>query len=301
VRRRVLYSHDELAVAATVGTVLLVVIAVALAGVVGLFMFDVIRLPEDPPDVEVVYTHVGESWGVHVSDVSEEYQLSDFRLLAHHPDGNFVQYDPDGDAIANALMVVDLPAILAGSGSGPSNSPVVFLDVDGDGKVSAGDQLIAQGVYVPQHSALMDGTRGYKKVGLPPHGIPMGSDLFIAATPVTLVLSDLAPGDEVNVEIKHGSLVEATRNGHASASGTFTAEVYMDPAWHGGNHKAVFTVRPGEADEWTDTQIFHTKAPQPLTPEEEAQYEELKRPLRSGDVISLVHKPSNQVILEFIL
>lgn len=287
--------------AATVGTVLLVVIAIALAGVVGLFMFDVIQLPEEAPEVEVVYTHVGDSWGVHISDVSEEYPLSEFRLLAHHPDGTFVAYDPDGDANPNALLVAELSVLLSGSGSGPNDAPVAFLDVDGDGKVSAGDQLIAQGIYIPQHSALMDGSRGNRKVGLPPYGIPLDSDLFIAATPVTLVLSDLAPGDEVNVDIMHGSTVEANRHGFASISGTFTAEVYLEPTWHQGNHKAVFTVRPGEVDEWTETQLFKTYAPEPITPEQEEQYDALKHPLGSGDVISLVHKPSNQVILTFIL
>jgi hypothetical protein len=102
-------------------------------------------------------------------------------------------------------------------------------------------------------------------------------------------------------DIKHGSTVEATRTGHASAGGTFVTEVYLDPSWHNGNHKAEFTIRPGEVDEWTETHLFKTKNPEPITPAEEEVFEQLTHPLQGGDVVSIIHKPSNQVILEFIL
>ena len=139
------------------------------------------------------------------------------------------------------------------------------------------------------------------RAGLSPHSNPMDSDLVIVMNGNTLPTSAINPGDEINVVVKHGSTVEATRNGHASVSGDMVASVYLDPAWHRGNHKVDFTVRPGEADEWTDLYMFHTEDPDPPTPEEEEAYSQLRYPLTTGDVVSLVHIPTNTVVLEFRL
>jgi hypothetical protein len=233
--------------------------------------------------------------------VSTEEPISEFRLAVRGPDGNYVLYDEDRDGIADGLMSMDLDSVVSSSGGGPQISPIVFVDVDGDGKVSSGDALIATSNFLPGNSLFIDSTRGYKLVGMSPHGIPLDSELVIVATGTTLVASGLQPGDEVDLEIKHGSTVEATRNGFASASGAFVTDVYMDPAWHTGNHKAVFTVRPGEVDEWGAEVIFHSKPPEPLTEAEEEAYEMLKHPLESGQVVSLIHVPTNSVVIEYRL
>ena len=300
-RRRVLLSDDESAMTGSIGTVLLVVLVAAMMTIVSVFVFGIVKMPEEPPDVEVVYSHLNDRWSAHVSDVSTERPVEEFRLAVRGPDGNFVLYDEDRDGIADGLMSMELNTITTSSGGGPQMSPVVFVDVDGNGKVSAGDVLVATANFLPGNSLLIDGTRGYKLVGLDPHGIPLGSELVVVATDTTLTASGLQPGDEVHLDIKHGGTVEATRNGYASASGAFVAEVFMETSWHGGNHKASFTVRPGEVDEFLVDVIFHSKAPEPLTAEEEANYEQLKHPLETGDIVSLVHIPSNTVILEFRL
>lgn len=301
-RRRVLLSDDESATTGSIGTVLLVVLVAAMMTIVSVFVFGIVKMPEDPPDVEVVYTHLNDRWSAHVSDVSTERPIGEFRLAVRGPDGNFVLFDEDRDGIADGLMSMRLDTVITSSGGGPQMSPVVFVDVDGDGKVSAGDVLIATANFLPGNSLLIDGTRGYKLVGLDPHGIPLGSDLVVVATDTTLIASGLQPGDEVHLDILHGGTVEATRTGIVSASGAFVTDVFMDPSWHTGNYKASFTVvRPGVGPVFSVDIIFHSEAPDPLTAEEEAQYEQLKHPLETGDIVSLVHIPSNTVILEFRL
>jgi hypothetical protein len=280
---------------------LLVVLVAAMMTVVGFFVFGIVKMPEDPPNVDVVYSQLNDRWSAHVSDVSTEEPIDEFRLAVRDPDGNYILYDEDRDGIADGLMSLKLNDVTSASGSGPQISPVVFIDVDGDGMVSSGDALIATSNFLPGNSLFIDSTRGYKMVGLSPNGIPLGSDLKIVATSTTLIASGLQPGDEVDLVIKHGSTVEATRHGYASAAGAFVTDVFMDPAWHNGNHKAEFTIRPGEVDEWTAEIIFHSKDPEPLTPEEEEAYEELKHPLGAGDVVSLIHIPTNAVVIEYRL
>jgi len=300
-RRRVLFHDDDRGTAASIATVILVAMVAAMMTVVGLFVFDIVDLPEDPPEVDVVYSHLNDRWSAHVSSVTEERPLNEFRLAVRGPDGNYVLYDSDRDGTPDGLLSMKLDTISTASGGGPTATPVVYVDVDGDGRVSSGDSLIATGTFLPGNSLLMDGTRGYKMVGLDPHGIPLGSDLVVVATGTTLVASGMQPGDEVDLEILHGSTVEATRTGNADASGSFTTEVFMDPAWHTGNHKASFTIRPGAADEWTADIIFHSKVPEPITADEAEQYEALKHPLETGDYVVLIHIPTNTEVLRFKL
>ncbi len=301
-KRRIIIRHEEEAALASIATVLLVAIVVSLMTVVGMFAYGLVDFPEDPPNVDVVYTQFNDKWSIHVSKVSEEIDLTDYRLYARHPDGTYAQYDPDRDGTADALLAVGLEEILSGTGGSAQTSPIIFIDVDGDGKVSSGDVLIAHSNYVPSDTLFMDSTRGNKLVGIDPHGIPLDSDLSIVANAGTLATSAINPGDEVDVTIKHGGTVEATRNGYASASGTFHTLVYLDPAWHLGNHDVEFTVRPGEGDEWSSHNIkIKALGPDPPTPAEEEMYEMLSHPLKTGDVITLVHEPSGIVILEFRL
>lgn len=300
-KRRVIFTDDERAAAASIATVLLVVLVAAMMTIVSVFVFGIVKMPEDPPEVEVVYSQLNDRWSAHVSDVSTERPIKEYRLAVRDPSGNFVLYDSDRDGIADGLMSMKLDTITTSSGGGPQISPVVFVDVDGDASVSSGDVLVANANFLPGNSLLMDGTRGYRMVGLDPHGIPLGSDLVIVATGTTLTASGLQPGDAVDLQILHGGTVEASRHGNADVAGSFSTDVYMDPAWHTGNHKASFTIRQGEVDEWTAEIIFHSKAPEPLTADEEEMYEALKHPLEAGDIVSLVHIPTNSVVLEFRL
>ncbi len=300
-RRRVLIHCDDRGTAASIATVILVAMVAAMMTVVGLFVFDIIEIPEDPPEVKVVYSHLNDRWSAHVSSVTEERPLNEFRLAVRGTDGSYVLYDSDRDGTPDGLLSMKLDTISTSSGGGPTSTPVIFVDVDGDGRVSSGDSLIATGTFLPANSLLMDGSRGYKMVGLDPHGIPLDSDLVVVATGTTLVASGLMPGDEVYMEILHGGTVEATRSDHADASGSFTTEVYMDPAWHSGNHKASFVIRPGAVDEWTADIIFHSKAPEPITAEEAEQYEALKHPVGTGDSVVLIHIPTNTEVLSFTL
>ena len=301
-KRRVFIRHEEEAVVASIGTVLLVAVVVSLMSVVGIFAYGLVDLPENPPNVDVVYTELNDKWSVHISRVSDEINFKEYRIYAKHADGMYVQYDPDRDAIADALLALGLEEILSGTGGAAQTSPIVYVDVDGDGKVSSGDVLVAHSNYVPSDTLFMDATRGHKLVGMAPHGIPLDSDLTIVANADTLATSAINPGDVVDITIKHGSTVEATRNGHASASGTYYTEVYLDPTWHNGNHDVDFTVRPGEVDEWSSHNIkIKTLDPDPPTPAEEEMYEGLSHPLVRGDIITLVHEPTGTVILEFRL
>jgi hypothetical protein len=304
-RRVILKRGDEVAAAAAVGTILLVVITVAMIVVVGVFAFNLVKMPEQPPTMDVVYTHLNDRWSIHITDLSEEIPLDEFRLIAYHENGDFATYDPDGDAVADTLVVTNLADIATASGSGPQASPVVFVDTDGDGMVSIGDQFVVLAYYMPASNLFMDGNRGFKLVGEAPHGIPADSNLAVAASAVTLPGSNLAPGDTINLELKHGSTVEADIDGVVGAGGFFTVEIYIDPAWHRGNHKATFIVREGEVDEWPDPldppyqiKVLDEEA---ITPAQEEQYDQLMKPLLRGDTITLVHIGSNSVVLEFKL
>lgn len=300
-RRNIIFSREKAASAASVGTVLLVVIAVALTSVIGVFVFGLVKLPEESPKLDVVYTDLNDRWSVHINGVSQESPFNEFRVVAKKANGDYALYDDDRDATADALLVVGLEDLVSSSGGGTQNLPLVFVDVDADGRVSSGDLLLVHSTFIPANSLFMDSTRGFKTVGMAPHGIPLGSNLAIAASAETLPTSNIAPGDEVNLTIKHGSTVEATREGYVGASGDFIVDVYLEPTWHNGNHKAEFVVREGEVDEWSDIYMFKALAPDPPTPEEEEQYEALKHPLGTGDIIQVFHTPSNTVVLEFRL
>ncbi len=300
-RRRVLFRHDMDSDVASISTILLVVIVVTLMTVVGMFAYGIVDIPEDPPSVEVVYTDLNDRWSIHFSDVSTDIDFSDFRLLAHREDGNYVQYDTDQDGTLDALLAIPLEDIVSGSGGAAQSTPIVFIDVDGDGAVSSGDLLIVYSEFIPDNHLFLDATRGHQVVGLTPFGIPLDSDLAIVASADTLATSNLQPGDPVSLEILHGGAVEATRDGFASAAGTFVTEVYMDPSWLPGNHKAEFIIREGELDEWTDTHLFKIDDAEPPTEAELELYASLSHPLGTGDIISLVYEPTNTVIIEFRL
>jgi hypothetical protein len=183
------------------------------------------------------------------------------------------------------------------SGGGPTLFPAAFIDTNGDGKIDVGDTFIAYPSYVPQGDSLQDASRGYKKVGLPPDDIPLDSDLVILVNPTTMGSPNVHPGDDIQIELKHGSHVEATTNGVVGPNGAMTSIIHMDPSWFQGNYKAIVTVRPGELTQWDKEFQFKAKAPKPITPAEKAAYDQVGKAFSTGDVVFIIHKPSNRVVL----
>ena len=292
---------DGAGAAAAVGTVLLVVITVALVVVVGLFVFTLVSMPDDPPELDVNYVHLNDRWTVNIRSTSEETLLTELRATVKNSTGSFVMYDNVGDAVQNAPMVADLDEVSVASGDGPQIAPLVYLDADDDGRVSVGDTMIAYETYFFPSSPLLDASRGYQKVGTNPDGIPRDSTMQIVASPFTLGSSDIYPGDGIRVDIKHGMTLLATTSGNTTGGAVFMDTVWIDPLWATGNNDAVFTIRPGEGDEWSFTYSFRIDPVDPLTPGEIAAYEAGTHPFAVGDLVTLIHKPSNAVVLEFRL
>ncbi|MCK5254028.1 MAG: hypothetical protein KAQ96_13805, partial [Thermoplasmata archaeon] len=122
-KRKIILSKDEGGTAAAIATVLLVVLVAAMMTIVSFFVFGIVKMPEEPPEVEVVYSHLNDRWSAHVSDVSTEKPIDEFRLAIRGPDGNFVLYDEDRDGIADGLMSMKLNTVVSSSGGGPQISP----------------------------------------------------------------------------------------------------------------------------------------------------------------------------------
>jgi hypothetical protein len=221
--------------------------------------------------------------------------------MVRDPGGEFVSYDTDGDAVPDTLLVCDLDEITVSSGDGPQIAPVIFVDSDDDGKISVGDALVAYSPYYYPVGPLMDETRGYKIVGTGPDAIPRDSDLLVVASPQTLGNDDIQGGDTVRVDIKDGAVLMDTTEGPASLGGVLTETIHVPLGWATGNYDAIFTVRPGEGDEWSVTFSFRVTGADPVTPAEEAAYYESTHPVGFGDVVTLVHKPSNSIALEYSL
>ena len=291
---------DE-AVAATVGTVLMVVITVAMMSVIGLYLFGLLTFPEDPPTYESYETRLNGRWSFHFSQASESEPISDFDVVCFRSNGSLMEYDSDGDMVPDTVLSLNLADVAKTSVAGPSLVPVAYLDTNGNGMVDTGDTLIAFEQYVPPTKILADADRGYKTVGLPPDDLPLDSDLVIGVNPTTLGYGGIVPGDAVEVRVKHGGTTEAVVNGVFDANKEFVATVYMDPAWPQGNYRAVITVRPGAPDEWSDDFQFKGSAPDPITPEERAAYDSAYRAFEKGDRLLLVHRPSDSIVRTFEL
>jgi hypothetical protein len=300
-RLRLPLAGDDAAAAAAVGTILLVVITVAMMVVIGVFVFSLVEMPEDPPEMQVSYSHLNNRWSASIRSTTEEAALSSMRILVRDPGGAFVSYDTDGDAVPDTLMVWDLADIAVSKGDGPQPAPVIFVDSNEDGKVNVGDSIVAYGPYYYPVGPLMDADRGYKLVGLATDFIPRDSDLFVVASPVTLGNDDIDGGDTIRVEIKDGATVMATIEGPASLGGVYEDNINIPVGWTIKNYDAVFTIRPGEVDEWSVTFSFRVSNTDPITPTEAATYHNSTHPVGFGTVITIIHKPSNSVSLEYKL
>jgi hypothetical protein len=298
------YSYirtGDAAVEATVATILMVVITVALASVLGVFIFGLVHMPEEAPVYETFYTSYGGRYTFHIKSADDPRPLREFQVVCYDGNGSMKRYDSDGDMVLDKLLAIDLDKIAVTSAASARTIPIAYLDIDGDGEISSGDTLIAYSTYMPAVGLLSDGDRGYRAVGLPPDDIPLDSDLVLHLTPATLGYAGINPGDTVQVELKHGSHVEATVTGAFAEDMTYTMTVHMDASWFQGNYKAVVSVRPGEPTEWANDFQFKAKAPEPITPEERATYDSAFHAFGKGDHIALVHKPSHEVSAVFDL
>ena len=300
-RLRIPLRTDELSVVASIGTVLLVAITIAMMVFVGMWVFTLVQLPEDPPDIKVNFSQLNERWTVSVTKSRDEVRLNTLRIVARDDAGEFITYDTDGDGVVDMLMVADLEAIAVASADGPQATPIVFVDVDGDDRLGVGDSIVVYEDFFFPVGPLMDADRAFALVGPAPDSIPLDSNLTVLATPTTLGNPDINPGDTVQVDITQGVTLMATTSGPASASGTFRDELFIPFAWGTGTFNATFTVRPGEIDEWSLVYTFWTKGADPITPAERAVFDAAVHPFDVGDVISLIHEPTQTIVIEFRL
>ncbi len=300
-RLRPRINEDDRTIAASVGTSLIVVITVSLAVVVALFLTGLVKFPEDAPELDVTYSHVGGRWTVHFTKVSEELPLEEFRIIARHSNSSDVEYDSDADTVWDAQLSGDLSDYAVSSADGPQSSPLVFVDVDSDGMVSTGDILVAYGPYFAPVSAALDATRGYRDLAITAQDIPKGSWLALVGSAQTLGSADIHPGDAVRVDLMYGASLKEQVQGTVASSGIYVGHMYLDPALSTAIHTARFIVRPGEADEWHLDVPIHVHPADPLTAEEEEHYDGVINPLGDTDKIVVVHSPSNSVVLEFSL
>lgn len=300
VLRRPLRS-DRQGVTASIGTVLLVVLVVAMISVIGVFVFTLARVPDEPPDVKVSFHHLNDRWSVSVTYSGRPVSLDQLRLIARTEDMEFATYDSDGDGLKDAVMVSQVNELAVSSGDGPQLTPIVYVDADGDGRLTVGDTIVVYEFYYFPVGPIMDADRGYAMVGPNPNSIPRNSTLAMVASPLTLGNGDIHMGDTVRVEIKRGVTLVAVRQGVASNSGTFSDEWDIPAGQPIGTYDARFIIRPGEIDEWIQTYTFRVTVEAPLTPAEVDLYHNTTHPFQTNDVVQLVHGPTNSIALEFRL
>ncbi len=286
---------------ASIATILLVAIVVAMISVVGIYAFTLVRVPDEPPEIKTSYNKLNDRWSASITKVDEDLPLNHFRLVARDPDMEYITYDSDGDGVADSLLVGKGTDLAVTSGDGPQTSPVVLVDADGDDRLSVGDSIVAYAFYYFPSGPLMDADRGYAMVGPNPDGIPRDSDLQLVASRVTLANPDIHFGDTVRIEIWHGGTHLATKEGAASNSGTYVNEWHVPAGAPTGMYNAKFIIRPGEGDEWIQTYSFQVDPAEVITAGEAEAYYHATHPLANEDIIQLVHVPSNSVVLEFAL
>jgi len=286
----------------SVGTTLMVVMVVAMMSIVGVYVMGLFR-PEAPaPTLEVMSSVMTDSNYLHVRHVSEARPLHEFRLMARLPDGTMVQYDSDGDAVADASMNAYLDEVMVISATDDRLTPVVYVDTDGDGRVSPGDYLTFRERFFPVLAPFIDVTRGYRAVGMAPSGVHRDSDMMVYASPSTLPGSAIAPGDTVRVTIGKGATVYHTAEGVASGAGVWSTTVHIPMAWSPATYgETSFTVRAGEADEWSFAYPFKVMPENPVSKADRAYWDWLNSPIVDGTALVMVHRPSNAVVMELVV
>jgi len=301
-RRYSLHRHtDGDAVEATIASILLVIITVALTAVVGLWLFSMAKAPDVTPSIDVTFSHTGNRWSVPVSQVSNELPLEHFRLIARHPDGSVVRYDTDGDGVADKMLAFTLDDLVTVSADGLQGSPIVFVDGNANGKLDPSDSFVAHAPFFCPANPMMDATRGYTAVSTGALRLPVASTLQFVGSAATLGSSDIHPGDTAKVEIRQGGTHLWSVVGKVAGNSVWSGTVYVPVNWTVGLYEAKFVVRPGAGDEWQVPFPFDTGAASPLTPAQMATYDAQTRPLAEGDVITVIYTPYNDVVVEFTL
>ena len=293
--------RDRSGAASSIGTVLLVVLVVAMVSVVGLYVFTVVRMPDEPPDIKVSFHNLNNRWSASITYSREPVSLSELRLIIRTETNDYATYDSDGDGLRDAVMVGKASELAVESGDGPQMTPLVFVDADGDDRLTVGDSIVVYEFYYFPSGALMDADRGYAYVGPTPDGIPRNSTLQVVASHLTLGNPDIHLGDTVRVEIKHGAPTVALLEGTASASGTYVDQWDVPVGALLGSYDANFIIRPGEIDEWSQVHSFRVNVEDPIDPADEAIYHSTTHPFTKGYQVEMVHIPSNSVALRFSL
>ncbi len=294
-------ARDRSGAAASVGTVLLVVLTVAMVSVVGLYVFTIVRMPDEPPDIKVSFYNLNNRWSASITYSGEPVPLVELRLIVRTPESEYATYDSDGDGVRDAVLVGKASEMSVSSGDGPQLTPLVFVDADGDDRLTVGDSIVAYEFYYFPSGPIMDADRGYAYVGPNPNGIPRGSTLQVVASPITLGNPDISFGDTVRMEIWRGATFLDFVEGAASASGTYSTQWDVPIGLPMASYDARFIIRPGEMDEWMQTRSFHVYTESPITPAEEAGYYNTTHPFTVGYNVQLIHIPSNSVALDFDL
>ena len=98
-KRKIILSKDEGGTAASIGTVLIVVLVAAMMTIVSFFVFGIVKMPEEPPEVEVVYSHLNDRWSAHVSVTICVPSKVGFRL---NRKSSVVSNKPSGPASRNS-------------------------------------------------------------------------------------------------------------------------------------------------------------------------------------------------------
>ncbi len=124
-RLRKALRSDELSVVASIGTVLLVATTIALMVGVGVWVFTLVQIPEDPPDIKVNFSQLNERWTISITQSRDEVNLNTLKIVARNIAGEYIMYDSDGDGIVDKLMVADMEDIAVTSADGPQATPIV--------------------------------------------------------------------------------------------------------------------------------------------------------------------------------
>jgi hypothetical protein len=289
------------AVEATVATILLVVITVALTAVVGFWLFAMAKAPAVTPDISVTFSRTGNRWSVPVTQVSDELPLAHYKMIVRHPDGSIARYDTDGDGVADKMLATTLDKLVTGSADGLQGSPIVFVDANANGKLDPTDSFVAYSPFFYPGTAMMDATRGYKTVGTGVLRLPLASSLQFVGSETTLGSSDIHPNDTAKVEIRQNGTHLWSVVGKVSGNSVWSGTLYVPINWTVGPYVAKFVVRPGAGDEWQVSYSFDTGAASALTPAQRAAYDAQTRPIGEGDVVTIIYTPYNDVVIEFTL
>jgi len=300
-RHRLRRRADGEAVSATIASVLLVVITVALISVIGFWLFNMAKAPEVTPKISVTFSHTGSRWSVPVTQVSKELPIEHYKLVVRHPDGSIAKYDSDGDGIADKMLATSLDKMVTGSADGLQVSPIVFVDANANGRLDVTDSFVARSPFLYPGNALTDATRGYKTVSTGVLALPLASTMQFVGSATTLGSSDIHPNDTAKVEIRQNGTHLWSVVGKVAGNSVWSGTLYVPINWTVGPYEAKFVVRPGAGDEWQVVYNFDTTAASPPTPAQRAAYDAQTSPIGLGDIVTIIYTPYNDMVIEFTL